>query len=524
MQYIDIIQEKVDLREGKASIEKILVFLFLEDHLSTKVLARKVLLPIPVVTAIKKEMISLGIAVQDSGIKLSAKGKKYVEDCLGYKGLNIEKFKKLKNDSSYRDEVIEQLVNKYSEIYEQRPSVDVMIDQAKATIVTTFKRAMLSLINDSIIHKRILCIGDDDLVSIGVGLLLKEIFYSPDNITSEVVALDIDERIVKYINDVASEQDIPVKANKMDFCNPLPITYIDYFDMFYTDPPYTESGMTLFLSRGVSALKKEKGLKVFLSFGQKPLNETLNIQKVISKHGLVINSIWKGYNEYEGASLLGNVSQMIVLESTDYLRNVIMEVEKYSEDIYTADFRNHVSQYKCKSCKHIFKVGKGEKISTIEELKRMRCSFCGKDTFELLKNKKEDEKKQKNEVISLGKHILADFYDCRRELLCDENLIQKIMHNAAKIANATIVEENFHKFSPWGVSGAIIIKESHLTIHTWPEHNYAAVDVFTCGESLDAWKALGYLKEHLECQKLQCNNIGRGNFVQSTLKNESIQY
>ena len=65
-------------------------------------------------------------------------------------------------------------------------------------------------------------------------------------------------------------------------------------------------------------------------------------------------------------------------------------------------------------------------------------------------------------------------------------------------------------FSPYGVSGVIIIKESHFTIHTWPEYKYAAVDLFTCGESLDLRNAMLELKDRFECERLEFNNVMRG--------------
>ena len=92
------------------------------------------------------------------------------------------------------------------------------------------------------------------------------------------------------------------------------------FDCFFTDPPYTVEGMSLFLSRGIGGLKKERGLKVFLSFGQKPVEDVFRVQEAILAHGLILLEQFKAFNEYEGASLLGNISQMMVLESTDHVR------------------------------------------------------------------------------------------------------------------------------------------------------------------------------------------------------------
>lgn len=88
---------------------------------------------------------------------------------------------------------------------------------------------------------------------------------------------------------------------------------------------------------------------------------------------------------------------------------------------------------------------------------------------------------------SLGKHIVVELYGCSQRFLNDHEKIQRLMVGAAKAAKATVVTSEFHHFNPYGVSGAVIIAESHLTIHTWPEYGYAAVDVFTCGEEVDPW-------------------------------------
>ena len=78
-------------------------------------------------------------------------------------------------------------------------------------------------------------------------------------------------------------------------------------------------------------------------------------------------------------------------------------------------------------------------------------------------------------IEQLGRHILVEYYNCDKEILKDHELIEKHMKQAAIEAKATIVQSCFHKFNPWGVSGAVIIQESHLTIHTWPEFGFAYV-------------------------------------------------
>ena len=111
---------------------------------------------------------------------------------------------------------------------------------------------------------------------------------------------------------------------------------------------------------------------------------------------------------------------------------------------------------------------------------------------------------------ALGTHLLLDLKDCNPELLNDLQYIKRAMIGAAEEAGATIVGENFHKFDPVGVTGIIAVSESHLCIHTWPEHGYAAADVFTCGEDFDPGEAAKILIEKLRCSNPSTREFPRG--------------
>ena len=121
----------------------------------------------------------------------------------------------------------------------------------------------------------------------------------------------------------------------------------------------------------------------------------------------------------------------------------------------------------------------------------------------------------------LGKHILIEYYNCDSEVLNNTLLIEKYMIEAAKMAQATIVESVFHTFSPWGVSGVVVIEESHITIHTWPEYKYAAVDLFTCGNTIKPWVAFKFLEEMLKAERADLVEISRG-IVGRILKENKI--
>jgi S-adenosylmethionine decarboxylase len=99
---------------------------------------------------------------------------------------------------------------------------------------------------------------------------------------------------------------------------------------------------------------------------------------------------------------------------------------------------------------------------------------------------------------ALGKHLLLELNGCDFKLLNDIGFIKEIMLAAAKESGATVLGESFHQFSPQGVSGVIIIAESHLTVHTWPEHGYAGADIFTCGTRVKPEKAAAVLVARLK--------------------------
>ena len=107
------------------------------------------------------------------------------------------------------------------------------------------------------------------------------------------------------------------------------------------------------------------------------------------------------------------------------------------------------------------------------------------------------------ELRTLGRHVLIEFYGCPSEIMENNALIEQYMREAADYSGATIVESVFHHFNPYGVSGAVIIEESHLTIHTWPEYGFASVDVYTCGDSVNPWMAADYLAEKLKASKTE---------------------
>lgn len=301
------------------------------------------MLPIPIITAIKKEFIKLDILKQDKGITITDKGINYVNNNLGFYGLDKELFLKLKECPNMKSVLTlcadELLLIK--ELLSNRPTVDLAKDQTHCNYITSFKRSLLALKYNTLINKDILCIGDDDLVSVSLGLLLRKLYPDTTNIKTTIHVIDIDKRYLDYINSIASQYQLPITCHNIDLKQALSDKYIDKFDCFYTDPPYTLNGMKLFLSRGISGLKKITGLPIFLSFAHRSHDSSYHMMAEFNRMGLSINRILPRFNEYNGASIIGNIGQLLVLNTTSYTKPSITSEKQYSKLLYTREVREN---------------------------------------------------------------------------------------------------------------------------------------------------------------------------------------
>ena len=112
-----------------------------------------------------------------------------------------------------------------------------------------------------------------------------------------------------------------------------------------------------------------------------------------------------------------------------------------------------------------------------------------------------------NHDFALGRQMTVEYYECDPLIIGDGAEMERIFLNAAEKSGAHIISSNFHTFEPQGVSGVIIISESHFTVHAWPEHDYAAVDIFTCGENIDFEIAIKTLQEGMKAESAIVSSI-----------------
>jgi len=113
-------------------------------------------------------------------------------------------------------------------------------------------------------------------------------------------------------------------------------------------------------------------------------------------------------------------------------------------------------------------------------------------------------------LYALGRHLLLELENCNKEVLDDPDFLRDCLNEAAIKCGATVVGESFYHFSPCGVSGVVNIAESHISIHTWPEYRYAAVDVFTCGDEVAPEEAAKLIAQKLEAGNRSLIELRRG--------------
>ncbi|MEM7262669.1 MAG: adenosylmethionine decarboxylase [Planctomycetota bacterium] len=112
-------------------------------------------------------------------------------------------------------------------------------------------------------------------------------------------------------------------------------------------------------------------------------------------------------------------------------------------------------------------------------------------------------------MLTIGRHLIIELYGCDHAIIDEVGQVRRALLDAAQTIGATVVGETFHKFAPQGVSGTVVIAESHLSVHTWPERGYVAIDIYTCG-GLDPRAAIDGLESALGATGVRVQEIVRG--------------
>jgi len=152
---------------------------------------------------------------------------------------------------------------------------------------------------------------------------------------------------------------------------------------------------------------------------------------------------------------------------------------------------------------------RGGNFSVVKRWRKTRRRRCAVDGPE--------RKRRVSRLNALGRHLLLELFDCDLDAINNLEAVKQTLVEAARRAQATIVDVVFHEFNPFGISGVVVIAESHLSIHTWPEYRYAAVDIFSCGDTLQPDVAASYLVEQFGAERTSMVEMQRGLFMNAAV-------
>ena len=368
------------LREGPEGVARILRAVHQAERVQLKDLARQVRLPVPVLAAVRRELEHSGLLERKGGLHLSPKGQRFVEEEMGLATRHDPTCEACGGRGLRIDPIFQQVVQALEDCLATFPTVDVTLDQAFPTAESSVRRALYLYRTGALEGRRVIVLGDDDLMSISAALLGRAL--GRESLTRRLTVVELDPRILEVLERVNREENLGIELRPHDLREPLPKDLRGHFDVFETDPPYTRAGAGLFVSRGVEALEPGLGRMGFLSLGPRDPDEQLAIQRDLGAMGLVITDLVPAFNEYQGASMFGGTSQIFRLETT--LESAPAPAVD-GEPIYTGESHPTQRLYRCLSCGREITVGQGQEQATVEALKAAGCPACQGTRFRFLK-------------------------------------------------------------------------------------------------------------------------------------------
>ncbi|MFQ6096737.1 MAG: bis-aminopropyl spermidine synthase family protein [Armatimonadota bacterium] len=366
------IADACSLSEGPEGVRRVIWTLAHLGPMSVADLSREVLMPLPVVSAMRRELEKRGLAVRGRGVELSDAGRRYAAEALGVVASAAVPSCACGGTPMETPEVLVPTLRPLQRYSAARPEVDTTLDQSYGTPESVLRRALYMWRHDALAGRDVAILGDDDLLSVAACLLARALCQSPPRLA--VTVFELDRRIADYINELSVREGLPIECVVHDLRGPLPEEHRARYDVFATDPPYTVAGVRLFVSRGLSALRPGAGGHGFVCFAHKPPTEMLAVQRDVTDMGLQIVEVLPRFNRYEGSAILGGTSQLLHLLTTPAARPL---VEGPCRDAIYTGAHGRARRYECAACGRTVHVGRGEQFVTIERLKAQGCPACG---------------------------------------------------------------------------------------------------------------------------------------------------
>ena len=367
---LDTVARATRLREGPAGVAAVLRAVFRAGSLRLQDAAREARLPLPVTTAIRRELEKAGLLERKHGLALSERGRAFVEATLGLGVTHDVSCPACGGRGIVIPGEARGAVERLAALIADAPSVDVTLDQCPCTPETAILRALLMLETGALEGRRVLILGDDDSLSLAIGLVGRAL--GKGDLTRGVTAIESDPRRVAFLREAAAREAIAIDVVEHDLRDPLPEGLARAFDTAATDPPYTLAGARLFLGRAAVALTGDGAC--FFSFTRWPAAQLAELQGVMLDLGFAVRAVHPGFNRYLGASVLGNIGDLFELVQA---RAPAADLPAWSGPLYTAQVNPRERVYVCAHCGAETTLGENDAPATIEALKAVGCHACG---------------------------------------------------------------------------------------------------------------------------------------------------
>jgi predicted methyltransferase len=371
---LETVARATRLREGPAGVAAVLRAVYRAGSLRLQDAAREARLPLPVTTAIRRELEKAGLLERRHGLSLTIEGRHFVESALGLGVAHDLTCPACGGRGIVVPGDLRPAVERLAALIADAPALDVTLDQCPCTPQTALLRALLMLKTGALEGKRVLILGDDDSLSIAIGLVGRAL--GKRDLTRGVTAIESDPRRVAFLRAAAASEAVPIEVIEHDLRAPLPAGLARTFSAAATDPPYTLAGARLFLARAGEALSGD-GV-CFFSFTQWPAAQLADLQRLFLDLGFVVRAAHPGFNRYLGASVLGGVGDLFELAQ---VRSPDAVLPAWAGPLYTAEVNPRERAYVCAACGTETALGGNGTPTTIEALKAAGCPGCGGKTF-----------------------------------------------------------------------------------------------------------------------------------------------
>lgn len=377
----------------------------------------------------------------------------------------------------------------------QRPPAEATYDQGALTARSVFRRLAMMYAKGDVADQRILLLGDDDLLSIALALT---------GLPREIVVVEIDPRLCRFIEEVAAAKQLNIQVIRHDAREKFPSQLRARFDTFVTDPSETIQGLLLFVEKGLAMLAPGGGRAGY--FGITLIEASMHKwnlweRHLLQNHAVVFTQISEPFSMYAKGNEVGgavnvNFKPMSEPPRTPWYRSSFFRIETLKEFVPPVDYdsnpRDELYQdaESLEEAWSVLAMGKAQSPVPIPE------EFLNASA-----------QRAEQAQYGLGRHIIAEFWNC--ENVQSELGLAPAIEQAVRSARATLLDLQIRRFYPQGYSAIALLAESHLSLHAWPELGYVALDVFTCGEA-DPQKIVKELEAHFRPHNTEYIKIPRG--------------